>query len=113
MNFDRRSILNALTRITLLLAAVVALSGCVAYAPYGPSTYDRSWSALTGALQDQGAQITRSDRTAGVIEARIGERTVTASILTQADGSVRVAYNTSDQGLANRISSAYEARMGR
>jgi hypothetical protein len=38
---------------------------------------------------------------------------VTASILTQADGTVRVAYNTSDQGLANRISSAYEARMGR
>ena len=109
----------ALARIALMFAAVVALSGCVVYDPYypygqpGPSTYDRSWTALTGALQDQGAQITRADRSAGVIEARIGERTVTASILTQADGTVRVAYNTSSTELANRISSAYEARMGR
>ena len=97
----------------IVLACIVLLAGCVAYDPYGPSTYDRSWAALSGALYDQGAQITRQDRTAGVIEARIGERTVTASILTQADGTVRVAYNTSDVGLAERISRSYEVRMGR
>ena len=97
----------------LALACIFLLAGCVAYDPYGPSTYDRSWAALSGALYDQGAQIVRQDRTAGVMEARIGDRTVTASILTQADGTVRVAYNTSDVGLAERISRAYEVRMGR
>lgn len=108
----------ALARIALMFAALIALSGCYVapYYPYGsppPPTFDRSWAAASGALRDQGAQITREDRSAGVIEGRVGDRSVNARVFTQADGSVRVEFNTSSTELANRISSAYEARMGR
>ena len=43
---------------------------------------------------------------------------VTGSVLTQADGSVRVQFDTSgatnrDPALISRVSNAYERRMGR
>jgi hypothetical protein len=108
------------------LLATAALAGCYTYAPApaavyvpaGPSTFDRSWNAALGAMADQGVQIFQQDRASGTIRGRYGGIDVTASVLTQADGSVRVAFDTSgatsqDPQLIERITRSYNARMGR
>ena len=118
--------MKSVTRFLVLVAALFALSACVVYDPYypygypaaGPSKFDRSWNAAVGALQDQGVQIANQDRGAGVIEGRRGGINVKARLMTQADGGVRVEFNTGgamseDPGLPERISRSYDARMGR
>jgi hypothetical protein len=109
----------------LLGLVTLLVAGCAVYevAPgvYSPApqpTFDRSWSAAAGAFEDQGVQITGEDRSAGVIRGRRGGIDVAAEVRTQADGSVRVAFNTSgatnqDPGLIDRISRSYDRRMGR
>ena len=116
-------------RAALALAALAALGGCYVYDPhypyypygYGggtPATYDRAWNAALGAMRDQALQIVREDRGAGLIDGRRGGLTVTARVITQSDGRVRVEFNTAgalseDPGLPERVSRAYDARMGR
>ena len=82
------------------------------------SSLDRSWAAVIGALQDQGVQITSEDRGAGIVRGTRNGINVTASVRTQADGSVRVEFNTAgaterDPALIDRISQSYDRRMGR
>ncbi len=104
-----------------LAAATVA--GCTYYqavpvAPSGPSTFDRSWNAALGAADDLGVSVTSANRTSGIIYGTTPTDTVTISVLTQADGRVRVEFNVkgasgSDAVMAERLSSAYDRRMGR
>jgi hypothetical protein len=82
------------------------------------SSFDRSWNAALGAVQDEGVQIASEDRGSGIIRGFQGDQEVTINMRTQADGSVRVEIGArgpkgSDQGLAGRISRAYDRRMGR
>jgi hypothetical protein len=119
--------MNSKLRALLLVAGLVSLTSCYVYDPYyhgyvvpGQSTaqtYDRAWGAAAGALHDQGVQITSEDRAGGLIQGRRGGMTVTARVITQADGRVRVEFNTAgaseDPGLPGRVSEAYERRMGR
>ena len=63
-------------------------------------------------------RITSEDRGAGQIRGTRDGIDVVANVRTQADGSVRVEFNTSgatgrDPGLIDRISNAYDRRMGR
>ena len=117
---------TTLCRIACVLAAVTALAGCYVYDPYypygyppppgynaGPNTFDRSWSAAVGAVRDQGVQISREDRSTGTIEGQRGGTPVRGNVIMQQDGRVRVEFNTPDAALADGISRAYEARMGR
>jgi len=88
------------------------------YAPVPPTSFDRSWSAAVGAFEDQGVRITTEDRAAGVVRGTRGGINLTANVRTQADGSVRVQFSTSgateqDPGLIDRVSRAYDSRMGR
>jgi hypothetical protein len=108
-------------RLGAALAALV-IAGCVVYEPVpvaaGPSRFDRAWAAAVGAMQDQGVAITEQDRTRGIVRGGRGGLTVTANVLTQADGRVRVEFNTtgtlgSDPTLVDRISASYDRRMGR
>jgi hypothetical protein len=98
---------------------VVYQTGPGVYSPYPPTaSFDRSWAAAVGALGDQGVRITSEDRSAGVVRGTRDGIDVVANVRTQADGSVRVEFNTSgatarDPGLIDRISRAYDARMGR
>ena len=96
------------------------LAGCAVSEPSAPppSTWDRSWSAALGAVQDEGVRITSEDRANGVIRGYKDEREITIALQGQADGSVRVEITTrgprgSDPGLTGRISRAYDRRMGR
>jgi len=103
----------------LLLAAALAIAGCTYYvAPGGPASFDRSWDAAIGALRDQGLEIVSAERATGVATGRRGQVDVTARVRTQADGSVRVEFNTPgsgapDRDLMERVSRAYDLRMGR
>ncbi|HUL94715.1 MAG TPA: hypothetical protein VLT89_01830 [Usitatibacter sp.] len=105
---------------------LASLAGCYVYDPYygqpqtvmRPASYQRSWDAALGAMRDQGLQIGTADQAAGVIEGRRGGLIVKARVISQADGAVRVEFNTtgdlqSDPGMSDRVSRAYDARMGR
>ncbi|MCP3679868.1 MAG: hypothetical protein GY782_06175 [Gammaproteobacteria bacterium] len=105
-----------------MIIAVIVFNGCTYYRTtpgYTPtSKFDRSWAAAISALEDQGVSITKKDRSTGVIKGNRNGIDVTVNIQTQADGSVRVAFNTSgatsrDPELINRINSSYDRRMGR
>ena len=114
----------------LVALAVAAIGGC--YYPYPvavapppavvttsvPASFDTSWSAALGAFADQGVQVTSQDRGAGQIRGTRDGINVTATVRTQADGSVRVEFNTSgdtarDPKLIDRVSHAYDRLMGR
>src|SRR4051812_3883291 len=95
--------MNATSRRIACVASLVLLGGCVVYDPYyhpytqpGVSTaqmYDRAWDASMGAMQDQGVNVTTADRPTGVIEGRRGAMIVRSTLVTQADGRVRVEIN--------------------
>lgn len=109
-----------------VLLSLIILASCYVYpypppGPvyyYGASTYDRSWNAALAALQDVGVSIVSSDRNGGVITGIKDGVDTSITISTQADGQVRVVFNSrgpsgQDPGLSNRIYQAYERRMGR
>lgn len=117
-----------LSRIALAAALAAGLASCYVYDPYyhygypaAPSpqaAYDRYWNAALGALQDNGLRVTAQDRTTGAIRSQRGGITVNANVVTQADGKVRVEFNAGgalneDPGLPDRVSRAYDARLGR
>ncbi|WP_428356703.1 hypothetical protein [Methyloprofundus sp.] len=82
------------------------------------SKFDQSWSAVIGALSDQGVRITTQDRGAGIIQGTRYGIEVTGNIRTQADNSVHVQFDTSgetksDPQLIQRITDSYNRRMGR
>ena len=104
-------------------ASAALLSACTYYVPPGypvpgsPASFDRSFSAAAGAMRDQGLTIGAEDRSTGsIVGAVSGGGTVTASVRTQADGSVRVQFDSRDvrdPTLIDRISRGYDYRMGR
>jgi hypothetical protein len=116
----------AIARFLAVLGLLVSLASCVVYDPYypygappaGPSAFDRAWGAAEGAMRDQGIGIAQADRASGVIAGRRGGININTRVLTQADGKVRVEFNVSgavseDSSLPDRLSRAYDARMGR
>jgi hypothetical protein len=116
-----------LNRIVFATAVALGLSACVydPYYPYGypaytspQAAYDRYWAAAVGAIRDSGMNITSEDRAAGVIQSQRGNTTMNARVITQADGRVRVEFNAGgalneDPSLPDRVSRAYDARLGR
>jgi hypothetical protein len=112
-------------RIALCATMLLLACGCTYYQPapgvYTPtsaSTFDRSWNAALGAAADEGVHVTTQDRTNGVIRGTKGQFNVDMSVRTQADGNVRVEINAQgpqgqDPTLADRLSQAYDRRMGR
>jgi hypothetical protein len=108
-----------------MLFGSAALAGCTVhqtapgvYAPVPPSKFDRSWSSVIGAFEDQGVSIKYEDRSAGRISGARNGITLDAGIHSQADGSVRVEFNTSgttarDPGLIDRVTQSYNYHMGR
>ena len=114
-------------RVALALALCAGtLGGCYVYDPYyypygyanPAAAYDRSWAAAVGAMRDNGLNITVEDRNGGFIEGHRGSIVVRTRVTTQPDGRVRVEFNhggtaNEDPGLPDRITRAYEARMGR
>ncbi len=113
--------------ILVFIISAAMLSACVYQAPPGTYTtsststvskFDRSWSAAAGAFGDQNVQVTSENRGSGVIKGTRNGITVIGNIRQQADGSVRVQFDTTgdtsqDSGLIDRITQSYHRRMGR
>ena len=103
----------------LVVVATLALSSCVYYPPVpvavpGPSRFDQSWAAASGAIVDNGLTITQQDRATGMIRGERGDNAVTATLEPLPDGRVQVKFNArGDPGLLERVSNSYERRMGR
>jgi len=110
--------------IVTLIAMLI--NGCTYYQPAPvvyPTTvttnkFNQSWSAVIGAFADQGVQITTQDQGAGIIQGNKESINVTGNIKKQANGSVRIQFDTSgatdqDPTLINRITRSYNSRMGR
>jgi hypothetical protein len=108
----------------LLAAVLVSAASCTYYVAPGattttsPASFDRSWGAAVGAMQDQGVEISVEDRAGGMIRGRRGGIDITANVRSQGDGSVRVQFDSAgataqDPTLLQRISSSYDRRMGR
>ena len=116
---------TTLARIALASALAAGLAGCVVYDPYYPygyaapgAAYDRYWNAAMGAMQDQGLNIVNADRATGNIQGTRGGINMRAHVVTQADGKIRVEFNAGgalneDPSLPDRVSRAYDARLGR
>ena len=117
--------MNRRGKWSLLWVAIILITGCTyyetapgVYATAPSSTFDRSYAAARGAFEDQGVTITSEDRSAGVVYGNWNGIDLIANVRTQADGSVRVAFNTSgatakDPELINRVTQSYNRRMGR
>lgn len=111
--------------ILVFITGMAMLSGCVyhttpagTYTTTSVSKFDRSWSAATGAFSDQSVRITSENRGAGVIQGTRNGINITGNVQQQADGKVRVQFDTSgvtsqDPGLIDRITQSYNRRMGR
>ena len=118
-----KSFINAIVFLVIIVASSLIALGCVAYQPVpasvpAASSFDRSWNAAVGAMQDVGVRIQSEDRARGVITGANDSRNVTVTLMTQADGSVRMEISArgpqgGDTNLANDISRAYDRRMGR
>jgi hypothetical protein len=118
-----RHAIRHIRTVATLGALSLCLAGC--YYPYYqpvpvgaamPASFDRSFDAAAGAMQDQGLALSVQDRASGTVVGRAGQASVTATIRRQADGSVRVQFDAAgprDPELINRVSRSYDARMGR
>jgi len=111
-------------RILLIsvFGTVLPLTGCAYYAvPPGtviaaPASFERSFAAASGAMQEEGLSITTQDPASGTIVGALGGDVVTTSVRQQADGSVVVQFASKpvrDPALLDRISRSYDRRMGR
>ena len=113
---------RALARAFAWALLALAPAACY-YAPYPyaytvPASFDRSFSAVVGAMADNGLSILMEDRPAGRAVGRRGGIDLTGTVIAQADGSVRVEFTTSgataqDPGLIDRVTQSYHGRMGR
>jgi hypothetical protein len=113
----------ALCGTLAVMVATGGAGGCTVYQPVpvyapGPASFDRSWNAALGAMDDVGVRITSADRSTGIIQGTRDSFVVTSSVRMQADGSLRVEFSATgptalDPTLSARISSAYDRRMGR
>jgi hypothetical protein len=130
-----------MTRIPALAvigATAAMLSGCVVYDPYYPgyyyppapayypvprpapqpaATFDRAWAAALGALNETGVGVSAADPATGVIRGATGRTDVIVTVARQANGNIQTDIEATgpggrDQGLAGRVSEAYQRRMG-
>ncbi len=98
--------------------AVVCLWLAVPAGYSRPASFDRSFNSAVAAMREQGVAITQEDRGAGIVRGIRGGIQVTAIVRQQADGSVRLQFDTSgqtaaDPTLIDRITRSYNANMGR
>ena len=118
----RHAIVRAMARAVAWAFLALAPAACY-YPAYPvtttvPASFDRSYNAVIGAMGDNGLSILMEDRPSGRVIGRRGGIDLTGTVISQADGSVRVEFTTSgataqDPTLIERVTRAYNARMGR
>jgi hypothetical protein len=109
-------------QVVLMIAAMLALSACVAYvpppAPPPPSTTERAYNAVVAAMAENGVRVGEANPATGTVTGSRGNISVTATVTPRPDGSAQIELRTKgniseDPTLLNRITESYNNRMGR
>jgi hypothetical protein len=81
--------------------------------------FEASWQAARGAASDVGVSINREDRATGTLQGTKGSSNVNITVAPRNDGTVQVAVSVTaptpaeSADLKNRVTNAYQRRMGR
>jgi hypothetical protein len=113
-----RTLAHVIAWSLLALAPAACVVAPYPYAYSVPANYDQSFDAVVGAMADNGLTINQQDRGGGVVAGRRGGIDVVSTVRQQQDGTVRVEFSTrgaieQDPGLIDRVTAAYNRRMGR
>jgi hypothetical protein len=110
--------LSAIKRIGALSALVLSLAGCVAYTAVPVDPMQQPWQAAIGAIADAGLTLVTADQATGTVRGTKGSVEGIISVRMRNDGRVGVEINSrdpdhKDPGLTQRLTEAYNRRMGR
>ena len=106
--------MNAARRIFVHLLVAFGLAACVVYEPVPVDPVEAPWRAAIGAMEDNGLQVVTADRGSGVIRGTRGGAEGTIVVRMRNDGRVGVEINSKgDPALTQRLTDAYNRRMGR
>ena len=111
----------------IAVATVFMLQGCYTTPTYVPvpaprsmqERFEASWQAARGAASDVGVRVTSEDRATGTIRGAQGSSSVVITVVPQADQTIQVGFSVTggtsaqDANLRERLTSAYQGRMGR
>jgi len=81
--------------------------------------FEQSWQAARGAASDVGVRINREDRASGTLVGEQGSSSVAITVAPQADQTIQVGFTVTggeksqDENLRQRLTQAYQRRMGR
>ncbi|HZF27210.1 MAG TPA: hypothetical protein VEZ88_13175 [Steroidobacteraceae bacterium] len=81
--------------------------------------FEASWQAARGAASDVGVRVASEDRASGTIRGAQGSSSVVITVVPQADQTIQVGFSVTggtsaqDANLRERLTSAYQGRMGR
>lgn len=112
MNLPRRIL------VLFALPLALALAGCVAYEAVPVDPLERPWQSAMGAIQDAGLTLASADRVTGTIRGTRGAVEGVIVVRMREDGRVGVEIKSRDPenrdpGLTQRLTDAYNRRMGR
>jgi PBP1b-binding outer membrane lipoprotein LpoB len=106
--------MNAMRRVAALIALAIVLVGCVVYEPVPVDPMEAPWRSAIGAVEDAGLQLVAADRATGTIRGTRGAAEGTIVVRMRNDGRVGVEINSKGEpGLTQRLTDAYNRRMGR
>jgi hypothetical protein len=114
--------MKRIQKVLVAIGAVLSIAGCAyPYYPYGypvpvaSDPFEMPWSAAMGAMGDAGLNVVVADRASGTIKGTRGPAEGTIMVRRLADGrvGVEISANAADPGLTQRLTNAYNGRMGR
>ncbi len=101
-------------KFAALLLLAFGLAGCVSYEAVPVDPMEAPWRSAMGAMQDAGLTLTTADRATGTVRGTRGAAEGTIVVRMRPDGRVGVEIGSKgDPGLTQRLTDAYNHRMGR
>ena len=105
-------------RIPAAILLCLGLVSCVVYEPVPVDPMEQPWQAAMGAVQDAGLTLATADRGTGTIRGTRGSVEGVIVVRMRNDGRVGVEITSRDPdkrdpGLTQRLTDAYNRRMGR
>lgn len=106
--------MNVARRLLGLLVVAFGLAACVVYEPVPVDPVEAPWRAALGAMEDAGLAVVTADRGTGTVRGTRGGAEGTILVRMRNEGRVGVEITSrGDPGLTQRLTDAYNRRMGR
>ena len=106
--------MNIARRVAALILIAIGLAGCVAYEAVPVDPMEAPWRSAMGAMEDAGLQLVAADRATGTVRGTRGAAEGTIVVRMRGDGRVGVEISSKgDPSLTQRLTDAYNRRMGR